>query len=225
MKQILVVVFFMFSQFVQAESWPKMPFPQKSGINIVSESMIFNGVPMKTWVLDSEDSLESVVGFYSNAWKTIEDSLYDQQESDGWVYINSKQGGFLLTAKLHQSLGRTQGFLGISNFEQRVKNFKPGHNFPLPRGSVVINDIYEKDIGKKQRYLLLSTQQSVAKSYEFYLKRFTKKGWSTAEAKLDPGELGAAIALSKDGDEINFVMTKDGQRTQITASHVEKSVF
>ena len=142
---------------VSAADWPEMPFVKDAKINVVSKSMVYNGVPMKTWTMTSKESLETVSAFYRNNWKTIEDSLYDEQIIDGWVYINSKQeGGFILTAKLKSNLGSTHGYMGLSNPERQLKNYKRGKGFPTPIGAEILNDIAEKNLGKKQRFLLMT---------------------------------------------------------------------
>ena len=221
----LFILFLIFSTALSATSWPEMPFPADVKVNLVSENMVFNGVPMRTWVMRGQTSLESTTKFYRDSWKNIEDSLYDEKNIDGWTYINSKQEGFLLTAKIGHNLGQTQAYLGISNFEDRIIGFKPGQNFLLPRGSIVINDIRESDIGKKQRYLLFSTQQSVSSTYEFYVRQLANKGWTASAMMIDPKKRDAVIALTKNGDEMNFSISKQGNRTQVNASWVEKTIL
>ena len=225
MKYLIFFSFIINSYLTSAAEWPEMSFPRNVRVNIVSESMIFNGLPMKTWVINSENPAEQMVSFYRDTWKPKKNTWYDEQVIDGWTYINSKQDGFVLTAKIGQSLGQAQGYLGISHFDERIKDFKPGKGFPLPRGSIVVNDITEKDIGKTSRYLLFSTQQTLSDTFDYYLNQYAKQGWQATTAMIDKQKTDAVIALSKGGDEINLSIHKLNTMTQVSASLVNKTIL
>ncbi|MBV1908683.1 MAG: hypothetical protein KUG78_05140 [Kangiellaceae bacterium] len=224
-RLILLPLVILVSFSVQANNWPDMSFPKKVKINIVSEDMVFNGIPMKTWKIDTDMTLSQVTDFYREKWKSIEDSLYDEKIIDDWTYINSKQDGFVLTAKIQSYLGKTTGYMGISHMAAIRKNFVLGNNFPLPRHSTVINDIYEKDPGANNRFLLFHTQQTIATSYQFLLKKFSDRGWSAQSAAIDPQQTGAVITMNKDADQLNVIFKKQALGTQITANIVKKTIF
>lgn len=217
--------FSMLWQSAYAEDWPEMPFPKQAKVDIVSQEMLFNGIPMKTWSMQVDMSLEEAVEFYRRQWKPIKDALYDEKEIDSAVYINSNQGGFLLTAKVTSQLGRVSGVMGISHLAELNKNYQLGENFPLPRGSIVINDIFETDPGAEHRYLLFHTQQSVASSYRHFLKKFTDKGWRTVNATIDPAASGAVINLNKNSREANIVLQKLARGTQVNADITTRKYF
>ncbi|MGX5173446.1 hypothetical protein ACUR5C_05405 [Aliikangiella sp. IMCC44653] len=210
---------------LQAKQWPTMPVPKDAEVAAVSTDMKYNGTPMKTWALTFDGDKGALVNHFRNQWKNVADSLYDEQSHGGWVFINSKQGDFLLTAKLQSQLGRSQGYLGISDLSQIDPDFVIGKGFPKPRSTNAITEITENDTGKKSRYIILNSKRSVGDVYRFYIDTFQAKGWEVSVASLDPKGGGGVIALNDDKQEMNLTLTKMNSATQVSANIVTKTLF
>lgn len=103
-KWILTGVIFLSCSFgivAEAKDWPSIEFPKNAEVNIVSDGMLYNGYPMRTWILKDTQSPLVLAEFFEKQWRADSDK-FDAREFNGDYVINSLQSPYLLTARISE---------------------------------------------------------------------------------------------------------------------------
>lgn len=215
MKNIyLICILFMFSSgaWSAKDAWPEVPMPRGAEVIIVAEHMVFNGIAMKNWEINSFGKLDKVLSYYQKKWKKPSVSGqpgFVQDESGGWTIISRYQGDYLITVQLMQETkARVHGLVGISKLSGVEKDYELGEGFPFPRDTNVINDIKARDGNKNSRTLIALNSRGVKANAQFFRSRFKRKGWSEFSSKSRKDTMEKAVlVMDRFGDELNMTIS------------------
>jgi len=226
MKKIALIMFLFVANYNTAfalEKLPQFPFPNDERVVVVSDYMIFNGVPMSAYKINSIKSVEEFLDFYKNKWsgtrgngmpgyKIVED------EDAGIVLMSRLEDGAMYTVQVNTtSLNELDVTLGVSLIPSVSSFPELGKGFPLMGKSTVINDIINIDNGVKARTLLIEISGSAYTVKNFYQGRIKSLGWSQAK----PSPSSNYDKNAKDDHVLFFY--KDDQEMQIVIVRKSRS--
>lgn len=218
--KVLCVFFFIVSEAV-AEEWPQIPMPEDSSLVIVSEDMVFNGIPMKSWQLTTTLSKDELIEFYSDAWKKSDRQLlsgapgYQIQDEAPWIIISRIENGYLMTVQLNKKSEFGKALLGISKIE--AEPVEIGKGFPVPSSTKVVNDILANDDNKKSRTIVAVSDSSVATTIKFYRNFYSGRKWNELTNSIDIENKGGALMFQRGSEEVNITVNRAQNGTNIVA--------
>ena len=208
-----------------ASNWPVFTAPKDSQMIVVSEDMIYNGVLMRSWELNSNKGAEYIKKFYTKLWgknATDDNPGYLIDEFENWTIVSRVDGDFLLTVQIDSGNKITgHALLAITNLPSKNSITVLGEGFPRPNGSNVLSDIFSNDIGKKARTLIIQSESSMSKNYRFYRNKFIKKGWIEISEPHEKLNNLKALVMVKGSDELNITFEKMNKITTIVAVMVK----
>lgn len=201
--------------------WPLIPDPPRSQVQVVSEDMRANGVPMKIWLFKSAVSLEEVQAFFLAHWNQAEapkaggagakrPGAVVKKVGANEVVVASIHGPFYMTVKIKRlPLGASSGHLAVSNFGEA----DPGMNVSglvLPGGARAFSVVESADQGKVSKLAMLMTKESPQAVQDFYTRTLPANGWVLldrhASAQLQNGQAGSALFFSKKASQLSVLI-------------------
>ncbi|WP_394391511.1 hypothetical protein [Shewanella woodyi] len=224
MKKYWALILLLISPSLFADDWPEVEFPDTADVQVVADSMLYHGYPMKTWVMEDEQSQMMIASFFKKQWEE-KSERFDAQMFNGDYVINSMQPPFLLTARIHQEYDRVITYVGVTkNVTDRQLEKNNQVQFPKPNGSTLISDIKSNDIFKQGRTLILSTPSSLASSYHFYRRHFQQRGWVENSAILDTQSGKAALQMSQGSNLVDISFNTKKSVVYIVANQVKEGL-
>lgn len=211
------------SNIAWSAQWPNFPTPEKGKVTIVAESMEYNGVPMKTWELKSNENVENILQFYRDLWESegsrdapgfIETNLGE------WKIISHKKDHNLFTVQVSKTeMNGSFTLLGLSKLPDLNLIKNPGETFPKLAGSEVQTDIISHDAGRASRTVMFTNPHTTESNKRFYRDYYIRRGWLE---QSNSAYTTQALILMKGDDEVNMTFSrkekKEGQRgTQVIA--------
>jgi len=208
-----------------ASKWPEFSTPKDSRLVVVSDDMVYNGVLMRSWELNSNKGSDYIKKFYINLWgkDTSEDSpAYLIDEFEKWTIVSRVEGDYMMTVQIDSGNKKTgHALLAISNLPSKNSITVIGEGFPRPDRSRVLSDIHSNDIGKKSRTLIIQSEASMSKNYRFYRNKFINKGWIEISKPNERLNNLKALVMVKGSDELNITFEKMNKKTSIVVVMVE----
>lgn len=216
-------------EMVRTSDWPEMPFPENSSLVIVSENMIFNGLPMKTWELKALMSPKELLRFYENVWaepaeKTSQDIPgHLTKRIPNYTVISRAENKFLLTVQIEdKKSSSSNAYLSISKIlDGSKKNYVIGNGFPAPAGTVFINDIKALDGNKKSRTIIAASDDPLQSIARFYQSTMRKSGWVELTRHITMTKKGGAMTFQRNKEELNITLSPGKNVVNIVAVLVE----
>ncbi|MEM6998383.1 MAG: hypothetical protein AAF419_00920 [Pseudomonadota bacterium] len=207
---------------------PKFPPPPQAKIGILGDDMVVNGIPTEIRQFATSKSIDDVVEFYKELWEGDDKDQPEYTVSDAlppWKIVTHIEDDYLLTVQVASDGKRgSSGYLAVSPL---IPEKKPelGKNFPMMRGSKVINDISSTDSGKKGRTLLFRNSNSVQSNANFYKNHFEKRGWAVEmDNELYKGKTHS-LRFRNGNKHVTLVLKIDRGGTTVTSQSVTESIF
>lgn len=220
----IACVFFINAAVIEARGFPDFPAADFMQLTLVAEDMQFNGMPMRLIEFRTGMSRDRVIQFYRSEWRG---ELAEARMGESAI-LSHRDGNYLLTVQINPERDlETVGTLSVAPLFDSKKNTPSalGKGFPMPPGTVVVNDIVATDGPKKSRTLLLTTTKNLRQTYDFYNRRLQQEGWkrlSPAGSSRQP-ELHSdnGLILTRKGDELNIAFVPGDTGTVIVAVLVD----
>ena len=207
---------------------PKFPPPPKAKIGLLGDKLVINGIPTDIRQFATPKSLTTVVEFYQELWEGDDKKEPEYTISKAlppWTIVTHLEDDYVLTVQVASDGKRgSSGYLAISPLlpDDRAK---PGKDFPMMRGSNVINEVFSDDGGKKGRTLVLRNSSSVQSNANFYKKHFENQGWAVEmDNELFKGKTHN-LRFRSGNKHVTLVMKIDRGATIITSQSVTESSF
>ena len=224
MKKLLIGLIITISGATNAESWPKIKFPDKAIVQVVADNMKFHGSEMKTWVVEQKDTQMSVAAFYKKQWKDVSEK-FDARMFNGDYIINSLQPPFLFTARIKSNYEGTLTYVGITKANDDIVNkSSSSKRFPQLPETSVLSDIQSNDIYKSGRTLVLANKRSVEANFYFYKDYYKRVGWLETTSILDNSANKAALKLNYGTNylDLSFERNTKHKQTHIVVTLVNE---
>lgn len=191
------------------------PVPDFFNLHIVADQMQFNGVAMSVSGFTTTKARAEIEKFYREHWQ----EQIRVVEVDGLHVISHLNQDLLYTVQftVNQDPGSIiEGFISLSNLPTVSKANKIilGHDFDMPGGTEVINDMTSDDGGKKTRMLWLHNTLTVSANVSFYQRKLQADGWTTTFKSETDRQTGGLI-VKKDNSEMNVTVTRVNGVTQL----------
>lgn len=204
---------------------PDFPAPPWAKVEWVTDQSTFNGMQMKARRFESAKPMEEVLDFYRQKWRQpVKPGLpgYLEDEFNGWRVLSRIKNGYLLTVQVQpDAFGKSWGYLGVSDLPKLEKIPELGKGVPKMRGSEVLNDILNKDPGKKGRTLVMSNGFSLQSNASFYRNHFTEGGWDSLFDQRSHDGKYQVMVYRNGNKEANIVLSRDGGKTNIVFNTVK----
>lgn len=215
-----------YSLSLQAAKLPSMPFPDDERVIIVADYMIFNGVPMSAFKIDSDKSAEEFLMFYKQLWSKEQEAGvpgYQVLKQEGSIILSRVEKAAMYSIQVEpQTLKGIKVTLGVSLLPSTAIPAL-GKGFPLMNSAKVMNDIVNFDGDMKARTLLIESSSSLRSSASFYERAFLDMGWSQMKPSKEsdyPQEIQGdnyGLMFSKNQQEVQIVFSKNKSKTNIVA--------
>ena len=207
---------------------PKFPPPPKAKIGLLGDELVVNGIPTDIRQFATSKSLDDVVEFYKELWEggnKKEPEYTISKALPPWTIVTHLEEGYVLTVQVASDGKRgSSGYLAISPLLPDEQP-KLGKDFPMMRGSKVINEVFSNDSGKKGRTLVLRNNNSVKSNANFYKKHYENKGWAIEmDNELFKGKT-YSLRFRNANKHVTLVMKIDGKGTTVTSQSVTESTF
>jgi hypothetical protein len=232
-KSALVLLVFMavatFNQSAFSKDLPKFPYSDDMNVLIIAKQMVYNGVMMNAYQFSTRKSESDVVSFYEDEWGT--DEMNNILFGD-WRVLAHRDGDHLFTVQIEQGNNlTTHGTLSVSPMFAIVdKGAKKigkmaddiGKNFPVPNGSKFMSDMVTEDLGRKTRTLMFSNSKSISHNMDYYQNKMVNHdNWSMLPTESTKSKEAGALALGKNGQELNLSFVRRSGKTYAIAVSVK----
>jgi len=207
---------------------PKFPPPPKSSIGLLGDELVVNGIPMEIRQFATSRSLQDVVEFYVDLWEGNDKKQPDYgitQALPPWTIVTHVEDDYLLTVQVASDGKRgASGYLAISPLLPKNQP-RLGKGFPMMRGSLVINEVFSKDSGKKGRTLTFRNSNSLQSNVNFYRHHYKNKGWALEmENALFKGK-AQTLRFRNSNKHVTLVLKDDAGATIVTSQSVTEGFF
>jgi hypothetical protein len=212
-----IALFLLIVPGMAATGAPKFPSPPDANVGKLGDDMIINGMPMNIRQFTSLKSVNTILEYYRDYWPRGTEEKPGYTETDAlqpWKIITRVEDGYIMTVQVTEQNERgSHGLLSMSKLPDLDRPLPgTGNDFPKMKGSIVINDLETKDIGKRGRTLQLFNRFSVESNANYYRDHFTNSGWATnMDQKLSDGN-GYAQRFTQGNNNIiiSINKTRDG---------------
>ena len=212
-----------------AEARSILPAPPKSIIGMLGNKMIVNGIPMQIRQFSSNRSLQEVIDFYKTLWEDDTDlGLPGHSISTAfppWTIISRIEEEYILTVQItSDSKRRTLGYLSVSPLDPKQYT-KPGQDFPLMKGSQILNDTVSEDSGKKGRTLLLQNSNTIKSNANFYRNHYKRLGWEEITEIPPHSGKQQVLQFRRSNQHVTLVLKEQAGATIVISQSVTEGSF
>lgn len=193
--------------------------PPASRLTYVGK-MVHNGLPMEVLQFVSDFSVSELKAFYKQSWKDVAkrgDGLpsYIEKHVGEWTILSKIEASSNVVVQIKESSERVaEGFISVSDIEQRKETGPWVSDFPSIQGSSLVSSTESDENGRRAYTLILINEHSLAENNDFYQLEMDAQGWR----------------ISRQGESGNVFMMhylKDNWRCDMAMSEAEdgKSVI
>lgn len=224
MKRLIIILLSINFSFASAAS-KDFPVPPKTQLQAITDSTNYEGMTLKIRRFDVNLTIEQVLNFYRKEWQ----DEYVENDVPPWKMISTKQGDEFLTVQIQTSgFKQSWGYLGTSDLPAFLESGRMlGENkqfFPMMRGSKIINDMLNDDIGKQSRVLLINNNFSVNGNAQYYRDHYVGNGWTNIIDQSGGNTLSHVLVFQRGSQSvsmsINPAPAKVGGATNIVVNAV-----
>ncbi len=200
---------------VAAPDFPVAKFMQVDGVTPNTNQF---GMNFNIRRFESRRSSDDVIAYYDQHWK----GRAAITEYGVWSMIGINTGKKFYNVQVQNSSAGSWGYLSISDIPERLakQDYRlPGDKkFPQMRGSNVVNDQINKDLGKSSRTILLTNNFSVSANGQYYLNHYLNKGWSVVADNKNSRMLSRVMTLQKGHQVMTMTISKIENLTSVVAN-------
>jgi hypothetical protein len=218
-----------FNQSALSKGLPKFPYSDDMDVLIIAKQMVLNGVPMNAFQFSTRKPESEIVSFYEEEWG---DGEMTNILFGDWRVLSHRDGDHLFTVQIEQGNSlTTHGTLSVSPMfavlEKGAKKIGKmvddiGKDFPVPNGSEFISDMVTDDLGRETRTLFFSNTKSISHNIDYYKNKMVKhNNWAMLPTESTKSKEAGALALSKNGKELNLSFVRKSGKTHGIAVSVK----
>lgn len=213
-RMLMSVLFTAASLPASSASWPRLEFPDSMQLQIVSEEMRVNGVPMKVIEFRSSQSQQEIKQWFSDAWA----GQIAHGQGGGWQVLSHREKDVLITVQMTAlGIDGSRGFIAVSQMFVAIGKKAVASDLPMLPGTELVNHIEAEDHGKKSRTTVLISDRSSRQNLDFYLQHFRLQGYRP----ISPGALsrsgsGGAMILNRGSEALDLAAVERDGRAVIT---------
>jgi hypothetical protein len=196
-----------------AGPFDEFPVPEDADVAQVGLNMRLNGIRMSSWELRSEQSLESVIRFYQEAWGTGDErrpgyTLVKLGDARLLTHIDERRE-LIYTVQAHTVSGETVAQLAVTDLlaGRGVAPETLVADFPRLGGSTVESVLEADEAGWKSRTITLSNRRSVQQNLEQYIQALSAAGWQVEEAAMARSGNGG-LSAARGNDRLQLAVTR-----------------
>ncbi len=199
------------------------PVPDGGKLQWVGANLRYNGIPMQIQELVSDMTPQQLIGYYKGRWGRTPPGFHEYEAGD-WQVIATIRGTCFFTVQV-QARGRgSKALLGISARPDNGQVKTPGAGFPVPGGTLVVNDIDHFDGGKTGRTLLLMNSHSTDMNAHYYRRTLAGDGWVPIVDRTVQTARGLShvMVLKRGHHEANLSISPDRAGTSVVVNMVDR---
>ena len=206
-----------------------LPAPPKSNIGLLGEKIVVNGIPTQIRLFSTSSSLQEVIDFYKTLWEedvvTGVPGYIISTDLPPWTIISRIEEEYILTVQVtSNNKRRALGYLSMIPLDPAQRT-KPGMDFPRMKGSMILNDTYSEDSGKKGRNILLKNSNSIKSNANFYRNHYQRLGWEEiTEIPLHSGKQ-QVLQFRRSNKHVTLVLKAQAGATIINSQSVTEGLF
>ena len=206
---ILLALLFPLASLARA---PELPAPPEARVQWVAQNMTFNTMPMAVRQFTTKHSLDEVLEFYKDEWQT---SLEPPQPgflindlAPPWITISRIEHGYMLLVQVQSADDDgALGYLSVSRLPANMRAPRLAKNFPLPSGTLIVNEIASRDPGQNGRTMMFANKHDLASNVAFYRSEYADGGW-VVDMDRAVGNVMHVLAVRKGRQRIDLVMAE-----------------
>ncbi|MCC4592610.1 hypothetical protein LL974_15860 [Xanthomonas campestris pv. cannae] len=164
------------AQSVWAVDWPDVPVPDEASGEVVSDHMLYNGIPMRASRFRVAQSLQQVEQFYRKAW---DDLVVATPVGNKTVLGHMTKSGYYITVELSGDTSRTQGQIGVMEIPKKsLPADGVGKGFGRLPDTEVAEDIVYMDTPRHVRTLSMLNRYTPLQNQQYYARYFAGQGYA-----------------------------------------------
>lgn len=202
-----------------AGAWPKVPLPEGSTGEAVSEHMSFNGMDMRASTFRTPLKLDDVVAFYARAWGKQHNVTKHEQST----IVGHPEGNYFVTVELTSSGGGTKGTIGIIKAPDKGESPELGKGLYRPAGTEVLSDIVHNDTPSRSRTVVMRNRLSPYINQQHYSRRMGGDGWrETVSGRCMPASPECVVRYERgSGDRMAMTLSREAGRDTAIVVNIE----
>ena len=189
-----------------AWAWPKVPLPEGSKGEMVSEHMKYNGLDMRASKFSSPMKPAQVVDFYARLWpdEHVVDKIGEK------TVVGHADGVHYVTVELVAAGGGSDGTIGIVELPKSGKPPTLGKGIYKPVATEVVSDITYLDTPGETRTVVLRNKLSPYMNYQHYNQQLGPQGWrSTVTGTCKPASRECVVSFERGkGDRMAMTLNR-----------------
>lgn len=164
------------AQSVFAVDWPDVPVPDEASGEVVSDHMLYNGIPMRASRFRVAQSPKQVEQFYRKAW---DDLVVATPVGSKTVLGHMTKSGYYITVELSGDANRTQGQIGVMEIPKKdLPTDGVGKGFGRLPDTQVAEDIVYMDTPRHVRTLSMLNRYTPLQNQQYYARYFAGQGYA-----------------------------------------------
>ncbi len=202
---------------VAVAGWPKVPEPPGTRVEAVGGNMRLTGLPMRLWIFSSRLEPRRILSFYRNRWS----DGFVENTFGAWQQISRMEDEYFITVQVQADAERGAfGRISIMHLDDRPVE-QPGLGVPRMQGTVIINDIYSDDAGRRNRTVAMANTFSVQSNADYFRRHYLDRGWGVTMTREVEGDHMAVYR--KGSDEVTVVVNEGDGGSTILLNEVRAS--
>lgn len=190
---------------------PELPSPPEARVSWVAQNMTFNSMPMAVRQFTTKHSLDEVLEFYKDEWRTSPEppqpGFLINDLAPPWITISRIEDGYMLLVQV-QPAGDdgALGYLSVSRLPTDRRAPRLAKDFPLPSETLVVNEIASRDPGQTGRTMMFANKHDLASNVAFYRSEYAD-GWVVDMDKA-VSDVMHVLAVRKGRQRIDLVLAE-----------------
>lgn len=214
---------------------PTVPYPDGVKIEVVSENMQINGLPLMAYQFYSQDSKEEIIHFYKANWeknlhRADVEKPYLETSIGEWSVLSRLESDHNITVQIEDAGLRGRHVLvGISPLPKYLENNKKNtveYNLPILTGMKVVSVVRSIDAGEvSETYWIDSgeTIESIMTGLENY---YRARGYSVRRKNAGNQKtyqiVGSVLMVGSNQERIRFDAVESEGKTRVVAVRTER---
>lgn len=208
---------------VLAASLPTPPIMEGTRAAPLAPSIKVNGVPTVIYLFESDQPLDTLVGFYRRRFGPH----HVERRLAGWLLLARQEGELFYTVRLRATSRGTQGTASVLSLKDALAAYGRPLGFRLPPGSEVVSDVETTDPGKRARLLAVTNDLSLQANLDHFKAQLMQRGFAPqreAHGDAGNGKTGTTVWLASRTGEATLVVAPLPQGTSVVVNTIEHDI-
>lgn len=203
----------------QAQACPTFAHPQ-GRVQLVSNSMVVNGLPMRVLHFDGDQTAGEVLAYYRQLWRGKGPLAAMEHELDGWQVISAMRADCFYTVQVRAAGLGSQALLSVSEMPDERAGKVRRWSLPMPPSSELLSDIAHDEPDKPGQTWVVTNGFSPRANADYYAQNLAGQGWTLIDEQSPQvgGQSHVVMRLRKDLALLELVISQKGSGSTVVAN-------